>query len=168
VRRYFIILAMTIIIVVLQHTVAPQITILNISFDLVFVFVICFSLVRDEVESVVFALFCGILRDSFFPSVFGINTVLYLIVAYSLSQFQKRVYKDAVIIPMLSAFIFTFFKGLLYYGYFYVISIKFNLKNHLLNVIILESIYNSILSLGIYRLVKWMNRLKIMQHNWKF
>jgi rod shape-determining protein MreD len=159
---------MSIIIVVLQHTIAPQITIFNISFDIVFVFIICFSLVRDEVESVVFALLCGIIRDSFFPSVFGINTVLYLVVAYSLSQFQKRIYKDAIIIPMLSTFLFTFFKGLLYYGYFYVASIKFNLKDHLLNVIILESIYNSLLSLILYRLIKRINKLKIMQRNWKF
>lgn len=162
------ILLISIMIVVLQHTIAPQITVLNISFDLVFVFIICFSLVRDELECVVFALICGILRDSFFPTVFGINTVVYLATAYGLSQFEKRVYKDAIIIPMMSAFLLTFVKALLYFGYFYVVSIKFNIKNHLLDVVILEAIYNSLLSLIVYRFIKKVNMLRIMQQNWKF
>ena len=167
-KRYSFIFIFSILIIVLQQALFSRVDIFNATFDLVFVFIICFSLVRGEMESVAVALFCGIIRDSFFPEVFGINTVIYLVSAYVLGQVQKKIYKDAVIIPMLSAFSLTIFKALLYFGYLYIASIKFDFRYHVVNVLLLESIYNSLISLIIYRVVKKINIMKIMQQDWRF
>lgn len=167
-RRYSFISIFSVFIILIQQAVVSKFNILGVGFDVVFVFVICFSLVRDEVECVVLALLCGIIRDSFFPSIFGINTVVYLVTAFTLSQMEKRIYKDAIIIPAISAFSLTIVKGLLYFAYFYIAAIKFNFIYYLVNVILLESIYNSIVSLIVYRVVKKISVMRIMQRDWKF
>jgi rod shape-determining protein MreD len=168
VRRYSLIFIFSVFIILLQQAVVSKLDIFGVGFDLVFVFVICFSLIRDELECVVLALLCGIIRDSFFPSIFGINTVVYLVAAYILSQMQKRIYKDAIIIPAISAFSLTVLKGLLYFAYFYIAAIKFNFVSQVVNQVLLESVYNSLLSLIVYRVVKKLSITKIMQQDWKF
>jgi rod shape-determining protein MreD len=168
VRKYFFMFILSVLIVALQQSFVAKFNILNVGFDLVFVFIVCFSLIRNEIESVAFALICGIMRDSFFPSVFGVNTVIYLISSYILSQIEKRIYKDAIIIPMLLTFSLTILKTLLYFSYFYIASIKFDFKNHVTNVLILESIFNCMASLIVYRFVKRISLMKVMQHDWKF
>lgn len=167
-RKYIFIFLISIFIIVLQQAVFSRINISGVSFDIVFVFVICFSILLDELDCVILALICGIIRDCFFPVLFGINSIVYLIAAYVMSQIQKRIYKDALIIPMFFTFIMTIFKNIIYFSYFYIASIKFDFKGQVLDVLLLESLYNSILSIFVYRFAKNICAMKIMQREWKF
>ena len=167
-KKYGFIFLLCILLTAFQQAIISRIVIFKSSFDLVFVFIICFSLTRDDIECVITALFLGIIKDCYFPEIFGINTVIYVASAYILSQLQKRIYKDAVIIPIVFSFIFTIFKNILYFGYLYIASIKLDFVHDVVNVMIFEALYNSIISLFIYRMVKRLNSMSIMKQEWKF
>jgi rod shape-determining protein MreD len=167
-KKYGFIFLLCILLTAFQQAIISQIVIFNSSFDMVFVFIICFSLTRDDVECVITALILGIIKDCYFPQIFGINTVIYVSSAYILSQLQKRIYKDAVIIPVMLSFIFTLFKNVLYFGYLYIASIKLDFVQDVANVMLIEALYNSIISLFIYRFVKRLNTMNIMKQEWKF
>lgn len=167
-RKYGFIFLISVVIIVLQQALFSRIEIVNCSFDIVYVFIICFALVNGGIDSIVFALFCGLIRDSFFPYVFGINTILYILSAYLITQIHRRIFRDALIIPITVTFVFTLFKGLLYYAYLYISSIKFDFIEKATNVILLEALYNAIISIIIYKIVKKVSRFKIMQREWKF
>lgn len=158
----------SILIVALQQAIFSRLSLFNVTIDIVFIYIICFSLIRDEVESVSIALFTGILRDSFFPGVFGVNTVLFLIAAYIASLVQKRIYKDAIIIPMLLTLIFTALKSVLYFAFFYIIGIKYDFREHVVYVLSLESVYNSLFSILMYNIVKRVGRTSVMHKDWRF
>lgn len=158
----------SIIIVILQQAIFSRFSLFNVTIDIAFVYIICFSLVRDEIESVIIALFTGILRDSFFPGIFGMYTVLFLITAYVACQLQKRIYKDAIIIPMLLTLAFTAVKSILFFTFFYIIGIKFDFRQHVLYVMSLEAVYNSLISIVIYNIVKRVGRTSIMHKDWRF
>lgn len=168
VKKYGFIFFMSIIICILQQAIFSRVEILNVGFDLVFVFLICFALLNNEIESIVLAILCGLIRDSFFPYLFGINTVLFVLSAYCITLINKKIYKDSILIPISLTFAFSIVKGLIYFGYFYVSSIKFDFMGNVLNVILFESLYNSIVSIFIYIFIKKTINPKIMQQDWKF
>lgn len=168
VKKYSFIFFISIIINILQQALFSRILILNYGFDFVFVFLICFTLLNNEIESITLALFCGLIRDSFFPYIFGINSILYLISVLIITHINRRVYKNAIIIPIALTFVFSIFKGLLYFSYLYISSIKFDFLGKTVNVILYESIYNSLVSIIIYRFAKRVINLKIMKQDWKF
>ena len=168
VKKYSFIFFISITICILQQAIFSRVEILNIGFDSVFVFLICFALLNNEIESIVLAILCGLIRDSFFPYLFGINTVLYVICVYSITLINRKIYKDSILIPISLTFAFSVIKGLIYFGYFYISSIKFNFMGNVLNIILFESLYNSIVSIFIYKLVKKMINSTIMKQDWKF
>lgn len=168
VKKYGFIIFISIILCIVQQAIFSRIEIINIGFDSVFVFLICFALLNNEIESIVLAILCGLIRDSFFPYLFGVNTILYVICVYCITLINKKIYKDSILIPISLTFAFSIVKGLIYFGYFYVSSIKFVFMGTVLNVILFESLYNSIVSIFIYKLVKKIINLRIIQQDWKF
>lgn len=167
-KKYSFIFFLSVMICIFQQAILSRIVILNYTFDGVFVFLICFALLSNEIDSLIIALFCGLIRDSFFPYIFGLNSILYLSTVFIIIQINKRVYKSIILLPFFITILFTIYKGLIYFSYFFISSIKFDFMSKTLNTILFESIYNSILSIVIYRLVKKIVSLKIIQREWKF
>lgn len=167
-KKYTLIVFLSIIVSVLQQSIFANVTFFGISADMVLVFVICYSLAREDVESIIFALTCGLIKDALFPNIFGLNTIVYIVTAYILCRIEKKIYKDAILIPMLLTFMITVVKGLLYYAYLYTASIKFDFINHFMYVVPIEAILNSIVSIVVFRIVNKINKLKFMEQEWKF
>jgi rod shape-determining protein MreD len=168
VKKYGFIFLLSVILCVLQQALFSRIIILNYSFDVVFVFLICFALLMDDIDSVIFALMCGLLKDSFFPYIFGLNTILYIVSVYIITHINKRIYKNTILIPIMLSFVFTMFKGLVYYSYLYISSIKLNFLSIMANTVLYESILNAIVSIIIFGFVKKIVNIRIMQQEWKF
>ncbi|SKA94540.1 rod shape-determining protein MreD [Caloramator quimbayensis] len=167
-KKYTYIIFISLLIIALQQALISQINFFGAAVDIVFVFIISFALLRNEIESVFFALFCGVIRDCFFPFLFGINSIVYVVSAYILSQVQKRIFKDSLIIPAFFTFIFTILKIVFYFSYFYIASIKFEFRHHVFQLLILEPLYNSIVSLFLYGFTKNICLKDIMSDEWKF
>lgn len=167
-KRYGFIFLLSIALNILQISIFSSFKIYGVSMDIVLVFLICYSLLREDVECVILGLMLGLVRDCFFPGIFGLNTIVYIATAYILCSIERKIYKDAILIPMLSTFLFTSFKGILYYGYLYTASIKYDFVAHILYVVPIEALLNSIISIIIFRLVSKINTFKFMQEEWKF
>ncbi|KMT21539.1 rod shape-determining protein MreD [Clostridium cylindrosporum] len=167
-KKIGLIVFLSILVNILQQTIFSNIKIFAINMDIVLTFIICYSLIREDVECVMVALLCGLIRDSFFPGIFGLNTIVYLVTAYILCQIERKIYKDALLIPMLSAFVFTVLKGILYYAYLYTASIQFEFVSHFMYVVPIEAILNSIISIIVFRFVTKIDTIKFMQQEWKF
>jgi rod shape-determining protein MreD len=168
VRKFPLLLLISILFVITQQAIFSRIGLFNVFFDAVFVYIVCFAAIRNEIEGIFVALFTGILRDAFFPAVFGINTFVYILIAFLIGFVQKRIYKDSIIVPMLFTFCATFLKGIIYLSFFYIVSYKFDSSKYLLYSIPLESVYNSVISIFIYKLVQWFDTIKALKQEWKF
>lgn len=167
-KRLLLLFFISLGVVILQQSIFSRILLFGVAFDVVYVYIVCFAILRDDVESVGVALFTGILRDAFFPGIFGVNTIIYLLTAYSIGYIQKRIYKDSKIIPLFFTFAATAFKGIMYFSYFYIVSYKYDFKRQMLGIILLECLYNSILSLYIFKLVNRLDSIKVLKQEWKF
>lgn len=167
-KKFPLLFLISILFVIVQQALTWQFSILGAIPDIVFVYIVCFALIRNELESIVIALFTGIVRDSFFPGIFGINTIVYILTAYFVGIIQKRIYKDSIIVPMFITFIGTYIKGLISFAYFYLLSYKYDFNQFAFETNIIESLYNSIISIIIFKIILKYNESKLLKQDWKF
>lgn len=167
-KKIGVLLITSLTVVILQQAVFSNITIFGTAFDAVFVYIICLSMLRENYECVGTALFTGIIRDSFFPSAFGINTVVYLLVSYSISFLEQRMYRNSAFVNAFFTFVATMFKGFLHFGYLYVISMKHDFAPYTMQMILTESVLNAIISIPMFRIVYKICNTEVMKREWKF
>lgn len=158
----------SILFIIVQQTFLWKFSIFGAVPDIVFVYIVCFALVRNELESILVALFTGVVRDSFFPGVFGINTIVYILAAYFVGLIQKRIYKDSIIVPMFISFVGTYLKGMISFAFFYLLSYTFDFNRIAFETNIIESLCNSLISILIFKLILKYNDSKLLKQDWKF
>jgi rod shape-determining protein MreD len=168
VKKFPVLFLISILLIIIQHAFLWRFDIFGVIPDIVFVYIVCFSLIRNEVESIAIALFTGIVRDSFFPGVFGINTIVYILTAYIVGKIQKRIYKDSIIVPVFINFGGTYLKGLINFAFFYLLSFKYDFSKFALERNLIESLYNSLISIIIYMIILKYNDSKLLKQDWKF
>ena len=167
-KKYTLFFLISILLVILQQAIFSRITVFGAAIDIVFIYIVSFSIIRDDMESLIIALFTGIIRDCFFPAAFGINTVVYILVAFSIGFIEKKIYKDTIIVPVIFTFCSTVIKGLLYFSYFYIISYKFDFVNNVIYTVLIESALNSIMSIYMYKLCLRIYKSDIFKREWRF
>lgn len=168
VKKFPLLFLISIFLIILQNSIIWHFDIFGVVPDIVFIYIVCFSLMRNELESLSIAIFTGVIRDAFFPSVFGINTITYVLTAYLVGLVQKRVYKDTIIIPILVNFLSTYIIGGITLVYFYLLSYNIDFTKYLMEIGPIKSIYNSLLSIIIYKFVLKFNKSNILKQDWKF
>ena len=168
VKKFPAIFLVSVLVIMLQSAIISRLPLWGVSVDLVFVFIICNALIGDNLESVLVALVTGVIRDSFFPGIFGLNTLIFIILSYFMGFMQRRIYRDSTIIPALFTFISTYAKGLIYYFFFFTMSYNYNFKEYALGVILLESVFNSIISIFVYKFLMRINSVGLLSKHWKF
>ncbi|HHV74054.1 MAG TPA: rod shape-determining protein MreD [Thermoanaerobacterium sp.] len=146
--------------IILQATLMKYIAILGVKPDALLILVIAFSLLNGTGESITLSLFGGILVDVLFNNAIGFVTISLLIVAYLTGILSKNVFRESTFV----AFVFVFLGTILYnlIMIFSMLLMKYELNpSYLLNVVIIQSVYNSIITIFIYRyIVRFNNFVK--------
>ncbi len=110
--------------------------------DFALILVVYVSLVSESsIYVLVFAFFGGLLVDSFSSSYFGSSAVIYLIIAYAITFFHRKLYFDNILTMMLLPFFATI-------GKTFIMLLIMVLSNLLLNGdhIVIDKYFISMLS----------------------
>lgn len=146
-----------ILMIVLQATVFRYLAILGVKPDVLLILIISFALLNGINEGIVLSLFGGLLEDILFNNAIGFVAISLLIVAYLSGLLGKNVFKENTFV----AFVFVFLGTILYnlIMVFSMLLMKYELNPSLLfNIIIVQAVYNSIITIFVYRyLVKFNN-----------
>lgn len=167
-KRGIVFLIVGLMVIIFQNSVFMDISILGAKFDLVLIFIVCISMLLDKIELFFISLVIGIIKDAFFPYVFGVNTIIYLIVSYTVCTIESKIYKDTIIIPMLFTLASNIFKLLINILFFSLTGIIVFNWNKIINSGIIEVVINSLISIIAYNLVKKLYLLDSMKKEWKF
>lgn len=167
-KRGIVFLIIGLLALILQNSIIMGLPIFEAKIDLVLIYIVCISMLLDKIELFFLSLVIGIIKDAFFPYVFGINTIIYMLVSYIVCTIENKIYKDTIIIPMLFTFASSVFKILISILFFNIAGI-INLNwDKIINLSLIEIAINSILSILVYNLVKKLFVLDSMKKEWKF
>lgn len=138
----------------LQSTVFQYISIMGIKPNLMLILIISISLLKDKKVGGYVGLSAGLLQDILFGNVIGINGLIYFLIGYTVGLFNGSMFKGNPLVPFLVTFISTIFSNIMYFIFYYFSSADITFVRMLTNIALIEAIYNSILSVFIFILIR--------------
>lgn len=161
-KKFFWTAALIIIFMVLDNTLMPFLAIYKIFPSLLFVFAICYSIANGKYDGFFIGLIIGFIQDIYFFNVFGVNCLLNMILCVIAGKFGKNIFKENIVLPVFSIFIFSILKGT---GIFCIMYFVGNPVNIMTGVY--TSIYNAFVGIFMYILVYRLSNVFIKK-KWRF
>ena len=136
----------------LQLTLINNFRVLGVKPDLILLSVIVASFFFELKWVLVFALFAGIFKDTFCTSLQGVNTLLFPVFGFIIVEFLRRVTMDDIYLKSCLAFVVIFLYNLIL-GLALIYSGQALSLGISLRVLVLESLYSSIVLLLIFKIL---------------
>lgn len=149
---------------IFDNAIAPFFAIKNIYPSVLFVFIVCYSMINGYGEATAIGVITGILQDIYFPGVMGINMLINMLICLIAAKIGKGIFKDKVIIPIFSTFILSLLKSIFIFAMFILIGAS----NNFLHLIIYKAIYEMIVALLIYKIILKFSETKTIKKEWRF
>ena len=146
-----------VLIAVIQTSVGRYIRVFGILPNLVLIFTVLYSLTNGSVRAAVLGLVSGLLLDATSLGVFGLNGLMLMYTALIASYLSRKFYYENKLATFLGVFVYT----LIYEAVLLILTQVMFSKSPFLYVfwryIIVESLINSVISIPMLYLVKWLN-----------
>lgn len=142
-----------------QTTYSSQISIGNITPNLLIILVCVFALLRGRKEGLIIGFFAGILPDLFYgySDIAGFYSLIYMYLGYMVGFFHEIIYTDDIIIPIVFTAICDFFSNFAFYILAFALRNKLEFNLYFKNIILPELIYTVFLGVFLYKLYKLIN-----------
>ena len=155
--RIALVFILVIINFVLQSTLWPELAIMGITPDTALVLIVCYAILRGDIEGALFGFFTGLVQDISGGFVIGVFALLGFVIGYICGKPFKNFFKDNYFLP----FVIVVIASLVHQFGVYVLTIMFTGQLeffHYLRTIILPStIYTASLSIPIYAIMHFVN-----------
>lgn len=151
------------VLIILDNSFIPFFSIKGFYPSLTFIFIISYSIVNGMWEGIWIGVFSGLLQDLYFIDAIGPNAFANMSCCILAAVIGKNIFKQKLIIPVLSEFLLSILKGLILFLILYVLNMKLNIKP-----VFISGIYNMIISIVVYKLTLKLCSLDYMQKDWKF
>jgi len=161
-RKMFIFLTV-LLWLLLDQTLLPFLSVYESSGSLLFTFMGLFMLMTDEEDALYVGLITGLMQDLFFPYVFGLNTLLNVLLFLILSKIGLTLKEGKKTMPILSVSIAQGIKTLIIILVLWIFGIKGNYF-----AIIIMPLYTAALSIILYRPSVSYSRIPIVKKEWRF
>jgi len=136
--------------VVLQTTVVPLMQIGNARLDLLLLVIVSASLIFGRVAGTSMGFFSGLLWDLLTAQIFGIYTLAKLITGYVMGGFEKKVFKENPILPVVAVFIATFIHEFILYISAFTLEIRAPFWLMFGQTMVPNALYNCLLAPFVY------------------
>lgn len=143
----------------LQTTYSSQISIGNITPNLLIIIVCIFALLRGRKEGLLIGFFAGLLPDLFYgyADITGFYSLVYMYLGYMIGFIHEIIYTDDIIIPVAFTAICDFLSNFAYYIIAFALRNKLQFNVYFKDIILPELIYTVFLTVFLYKLYKVIN-----------
>lgn len=154
---------LSILFCILDNSLMPFLQIKGYYPSLLFVFIICYSIISDTWSGLILGIFCGFLQDIYFCNSLGINMLVNMLMCLLANKVGKNIFKDKFIVPVLSNFFISILKGFLIFVILYILKQRIPIE-----FVLYTSVYNGIVALFMYKKVYKLCQKDFMIKNWRF
>lgn len=161
--KRIVLVIVSIILLILDNTLAPFIAIKGAWPSLLFIFAISYSIINGKKEGVIIGVISGLLQDIFFYKLFGVNALINMICCLAAGFIGEGIWRDKKLVPVITIFIGTILKFL---GVF-LIFIAFDISIDVFRGLI-TALYNSIIMLLAYKTILKLFDREDMRKAWRF
>ncbi|KGM96392.1 rod shape-determining protein MreD [Clostridium novyi A str. 4552] len=162
-KRVITVALILILFTILDNSLMPFLTIKHIYPSLVFIFVVFYSIINGNVSAIYVGVFSGLLQDVYLMNGIGINMFINMVICLLAAQIGKTIFKDKLVIPIITCFGLSILKGVLMFIILYLVG-----QRSYFNTVLYVSLYNMIISILIYKKVYILCQKDFMVKKWRF
>lgn len=162
-KKTFITGLLIILFFILDNALVSFFAIRHYSPNILFVFIICFSIVNGKWQGLWVGVFSGMLQDIFFYNAFGINSLLNMLVCVIAGSIGVNIFKNKRLIPMVSTLGLSIIKGLGVFAILLILGQQTNYKN-----IFFNAVYEMVICIFMYKPIYKLYHKNSMKKDWKF
>ncbi|KAB3531441.1 rod shape-determining protein MreD [Alkaliphilus serpentinus] len=148
---------------ILQSTLFQYFAIFGVLPNTALVLIVSISIFTGKGKGAITGFVAGLLQDIIFGKMVGLNAMIYMLIGYTMGSINEKLYKDNPIVPILLTAASTVAFETINMVFLYLMRYRIELFNVFKNMLIIEVLYNSFLSIFIYLLISKLyktNRLK--------
>lgn len=157
-----IIILVSIMLLLLDNSLSPFISIKGIYPSLLFTFSIAYSIISSREECVFIGVLSGLLQDIFFFNGFGVNALINMFCCLLAGFIGEGIWRSKKIIPVITMFAATAIRAFAIFIVMYLIGVKVDLLRG-----ILSGLYNSIVMFFSYPLIYKLLYSDEEKNNWR-
>ncbi len=155
--RVFIVSLIILINYILQSTVFNYIEILSIRPNAALAIVVCYAILRGDVEGAILGFFTGLLQDIFFGRYIGFYALTYSLLGFCCGKPFKDFFREHYFIPILLALAASYLNNMAFYIFNFLLRAKLEFGYYFFKVILPEAIYTALISAVIYKILYVVN-----------
>lgn len=148
--RVLILIFLPVISIFLQSTIFNTYSIKGTVPDMVLIFVVFYALFNGSSKGTVYGLLCGLLEDLYIGRFIGLNAISKAIVAYAVSRFQVNVFRENIMVGVVTVVASTVLNGILMFLIALASFKIFNVNLSILNTMLYQTFYNMVLAVPLY------------------
>ncbi len=142
---------------ILQSTVFGFIEIINVKPNTSVVFIICYAMLRGDMEGAVFGFFSGLIHDIYFGRLFGLYALLGMLTGFICGKPFKDFYRENYLLPLFLSAVTLLIYGFCFYFTNFLFRGKTDFFYYFGRIILPETVYSSVISIVIYRITYSVN-----------
>ncbi len=158
-KRFIVTVLLLITLFVFQGTVFASLNFANTSPNLLIIFIVSLSLMRGEKTGVILGFFAGILMDVFMGTTIGLYALIFMYLGYANGSFHRVFFPEDIKLPMIMIVVSDIFYGFLVYILLFLLRGRTDFSFYFSNVILPEAIYTIVITILLYPLILWINKL---------
>jgi len=121
------------------------------------IIVVCYALLRNDVEGALMGFFAGLLYDIFFGRVMGVSAVLMMFIGFFAGKPFRDFFKENYIAPVILVACASLAYEFMYYVINFLLLGRTDFLRYMGTIILPTTAYNLILSIFIYRVIYGIN-----------
>lgn len=150
--KIFLIILTIIINLIIQSTILPYFEIFGVVPNTALIIVVVLALGKGKYYGGIFGLIIGLLQDVIFSVTIGVNGVIFFFIGYLIGFVEDTFARDNIANPIILTALATIFYNIIYSLFLFFLSINISYIIAVKSVFSIEVIYNSIVSIIIYKL----------------
>ena len=143
---------------VLQSTLFSYIAIGGIKPNTAIILTVSYAILRGDIEGAIFGFAMGFLQDVFFGNVLGLYALLGALVGFICGKPFKDFFTENYLLPVVLVFASMLAYEFVFYIFSFLIYGRTDFLYYFKRIILSETVYTTVLSLVIYRVVYGINR----------
>ncbi len=159
-KRFIVTVLLLITLFVFQGTVFASLNFANTSPNLLIILIVSLSLMRGEKTGVILGFFAGILMDVFMGTTIGLYALIFMYLGYANGSFHRVFFPEDIKLPMIMIVVSDIFYGFLVYILLFLLRGRTDFSFYFSNVILPEAIYTIVITILLYPLILWINKLR--------
>ncbi len=152
-RRRLVFLGILLASLLIQLTVAPEISIGTVRPDILLVTTICWALFEGPSRGVLFGFWAGLLEDVFSTAMLGVTAFAKTIIGYCGGELRQRIVSRSVLWPMAIVFMGSILHELLKFGVWGVVGLE-DMPPFSFGAIAGLALYNALITMAVYPLIR--------------